>query len=423
MTAASLAGRRLAVAVVGDLGRSPRVQHEALSLAGLGADVDLLGFEGSEVFEDVAEHPRIRIDRAPSPSAGLMTPWGQARSARALWRLLRASDRRSTRGLDLVLVQNPPALPTLPVASAWRRSCPWVIDWHNDSASLLALEGGLRARAARVLALVERRFGRRASGHLCVSRALAAGLRRRLGSGDVAVAYDRPARRYVASRARREESRSELATRLGFPDLIAGKRLLIVSATSYTRDEDLELVVSATRRATERKRRLELLLVVGGRGRGRAAFERRHRDLLETRPGDRLALRTGWYAPKDYPRLLAAADLAVCAHGSASGLDLPMKLADFRGAGLPSMALDYGACLLERFRPGVDGWLFSGCRDLSERFERLGSHEGLEELARCRRGLSGESPVVFEDGFVDEALPLLRTLLDGVPAEAGRSAA
>jgi len=40
--------RRVAVLVLGDVGRSPRMQNHAVSLATAGWDVDLIGFKGMD---------------------------------------------------------------------------------------------------------------------------------------------------------------------------------------------------------------------------------------------------------------------------------------------------------------------------------------------------------------------------------------
>ena len=50
--------------------------------------------------------------------------------------------------------------------------------------------------------------------------------------------------------------------------------------------------------------------------------------------------------------MVGSADLGLCLHRSSSGLDIPIKIADLFGAGVPVCALDYGACLAERVRHG-----------------------------------------------------------------------
>ena len=59
---------RTAVIVLGDLGRSPRMQYHAASLAAAGHDVDLVGLEGTGVLPGLAAHPRVTCHRLPDRS-------------------------------------------------------------------------------------------------------------------------------------------------------------------------------------------------------------------------------------------------------------------------------------------------------------------------------------------------------------------
>ena len=96
---------------------------------------------------------------------------------------------------DLLLVQNPPALPTLYVAwlAAKLGRSRLIIDWHNLGFTVLGLRLGRRHFAVRLARWFEKRAGHLADGHLCVSRGFARFLTDRFGLMNVRVLYDRPA--------------------------------------------------------------------------------------------------------------------------------------------------------------------------------------------------------------------------------------
>lgn len=403
-------GRRVAIVVLGDLGRSPRMQYHALALANDGAEVDLIGYTGRPADRAVAEHPRITLHL-------LAPPWRQ-RAPRALYLPAAMADlaAQTARLLhlllvtlprpDYVLVQNPPALPTLLVARivARLRAAKLVVDWHNFGSDMLALRLGHTHPLVRTAAAVERFAGRGADAHLCVSQAMQNELAERWGVSAAHILRDRPAKRV---------GRTPLAARkalferldLGFDPSAPDRPALIVSSSSWTADEDFSLLLEAMVRCEEHCR-ARLLFVLTGDGPLRTHWEGRFAALGLRR----IATRTVWVAAEDYPLLLGSADLGLSFHRSASGVDLPMKIADMFGAGLPVCALEYGAVLGELVHAHENGLLFSSGSQLGAQLVDLfnGFPDHTAQLDRLRGGVEQLATIGWAEGWATEAARVFR---------------
>jgi beta-1,4-mannosyltransferase len=412
---------RAAVIALGDLGRSARMQYHARALAANAVDVDLVGLEGTALPRAIADEPRIRVHRIVPPllrrrkgllgfAYTLAAIVDASRLGFRLWRTLGA-----LKPPDLVLIQNPPQFPTLAVTwfSLRRPSARFVIDWHNLGYTLLRLRLGEWHPAVRLARWLERRDARRVDGNLCVSRGLAVFLERRFGVQEARVLYDRPASVFVpVVRHEREQFRQALFARFGIHGTVVG---FVVCPTSWTEDEDFDVAIEAVWRLEERIRGWEasepsrrfpnLVILVTGDGARRAEFERRFAGL----PARRIQLRARWLEPEDYPRVVGSADLGLCLHRSSSGLDIPMKIADLFGAGVPVCALDYGACLAERVRHGENGVLVSTARQLADvlfdLFETFPASQTL--LKRLRAGARKSARPTWDEGWEREARSVL----------------
>ena len=397
------------------------MRYHARALAGAGVDVDLVGLEGTPLPREIAGEPGIRVHRlTPSTlrfrhgkSSGgylLFATIDALRLGVRLWRLLRALTPP-----DLVLIQNPPPIPGMFITwmTLKRKNVRFVVDWHNLGFTMLQLRLGRWHPAARAARWVDRRDARRADASLCVSRGLAAFLENKFGVRKATVLYDRPASVYVPiERADRERYRQAFFTRLGVRAGVIG---FIVCPTSWTEDEDFDVVIDAVLRLEDRirgweagnssRRFPELVILVTGDGARRAEFERRFAGL----PARRVHLRTRWLEPDDYPLVVGSADLGLCLHRSSSGLDIPMKVADLFGAGVPVCALDYGACLAERVRHGDNGLLFSAAGQLADiLFDTFETFPGDQKmLDRLRAGARRSARPTWEEGWAREAKPVL----------------
>jgi beta-1,4-mannosyltransferase len=300
----------------------------------------------------------------------------------------------------------PPAVPAAFLAwlLARRQGARFVLDWHNLGWTLLAMKSG--PAPAALLRAMETWIGRRGDAHVCVSRAMRAHLEATIGAA-ARVVYDRGPGWFAQPPTDRQRGmRTRLFARYGIAD--ADGAALLVSPTSFTPDEDLDLLYDAADVIEQRRRVLpgglpRLLVLATGTGPGRPAFEAR----AAARPRDALVVvRAAWVEADDYPALLACADAGVCTHRSSSGLDLPMKVADMFAAGLPVVALAYPA-LTERVRDGETGVLFEDAAGLARAWEALFAPAGAQTLAALRRASAAAGQERWLDGWMNEAAPAL----------------
>lgn len=170
----------MVVLVLGDVGRSPRMQYHAMSLASHGVRVTLVGYTGERCVSAVEGSPLVTSHRFDSP---LSRPWARRLKRRgylifavvkALVLLVRVMYELVVHASkpDAILVQNPPSLPGLAcvyLACLFRR-CSMVIDWHNLGFTMFDL--GPRHPLVWITRRAEVFFGRRAEFHMAVSCAM-----------------------------------------------------------------------------------------------------------------------------------------------------------------------------------------------------------------------------------------------------------
>ncbi|PON87528.1 Chitobiosyldiphosphodolichol beta-mannosyltransferase ALG1-like [Trema orientale] len=466
---------RACVVVLGDIGRSPRMQYHALSLARQASfEVDIVAYGGSEPHSALLEHKSIHIYKMKQwptippglpkilkPGVLLIKPLIQF--FMLLWFLC-----FKIAAPDVFLVQNPPSVPTLVAVkwASWLRGSAFIIDWHNFGYTLLALSLGRSSRFVALYRWFERYFGKMANGSLCVTRAMQHELAQNW-SIKASVLYDQPPEFFHPATLEEKHKlfyrlEKDLSQPHGFRDcatigtggllqkdtdgtlfstlvgtdivLRPNRPALIVSSTSWTPDEDFEILLEAAVMYDRRVSAIlgednsieeevvwnemlsgkqylypRLLFVITGKGPEKQKYEEKIKRLRLKR----VAFRTMWLSAEDYPLLLGSADLGLCLHTSSSGLDLPMKVVDMFGCGLPVCAVSY-SCIKELVKVEKNGLLFSSSSELADELLLLfkGFPDACDALMLLRNGaLETGSSARWDVEWEENAKPLISEVI------------
>ncbi|KAF8320593.1 uncharacterized protein EI90DRAFT_3147152 [Cantharellus anzutake] len=476
--------RSVAILVLGDIGRSPRMMYHSESFAGHAFETFVIGYKETEPPASLRSLPKVRflglaqfpkfISSLPRSFFVIVAP------LKVLFQIIvvvHALFFRLPYTPQYIIVQNPPTIPTLAIVQCFvsLRNCRLIIDWHNLGYSILSIRLGKESKLVKIAEWFERTFGRSAYAHLFVTKAMRDSLVEGWGlRGHTAVLHDRPpAHFHPASPAEMHEaSYPQLSYKGLFPlflsrfcllannqipssptpnidhflptlfppnsqitasgktiptsslfvspsssftssDALAALRedrpALVVTSTSWTADEDFDLLIEALRsyegvarevnagtdrreeepeedreeangeeglgkekeRGEKRSGKLpKLLMLVTGKGENRDKYMEKIIRLEIEEKWEWVRCRSVWLSSGAYPILLGSADLGISLHSSSSGLDLPMKVVDMFGCGLPVCALHF-ECLDELVRDGVNGVVFRTASELAGHLQRL----------------------------------------------------
>lgn len=268
-----------------------------------------------------------------------------------------------------------------------------VIDWHNYGWTILAGKRGNNHPFVRIYKLYETIIGSKApTASFTVTDAMAKQLRNKPYNlrSPIFTLHDRPAAIFQpisGVEERRAFLRRLPETSAQAENIIAGKTRLLVSSTSWTPDEDFNLLLDALRVYSSSEKALPpILAIITGKGPQKEIYLERIKSLMEDGKLSRVTILSAWLSAEDYAALLACADLGVCLHMSSSGVDLPMKVVDMFGAGLPVVGYGDYESWGELVREGVNGRGFVTSDDLARVLAKLFSDSQGTELATLRKG-------------------------------------
>ncbi|BFZ03795.1 hypothetical protein BsWGS_06834 [Bradybaena similaris] len=429
------APRNVCIVVLGDIGRSPRMQYHALSFAREGFRVYLVGYQGSTPHKDILQNDNIEIFHVREPPAAL------AKAPRLLSYFLKVIFQSTFLAWTLLLlpnmssifIQNPPSIPTMLVSYivCKIRFCDLVIDWHNYGHTILALALKPGHPLVRFAKWYEEKCGRLASHNICVTQAMRHDLESNWNIQAMTV-HDRPTEMFKSVDIVQQH---ELFTRLGAEHSIflssestpnctrfTQKRqdgtvvrvnhrpAILVSSTSWTEDEDFGILLNALEEYDQKdtvgdgsSTLPDLVCVITGKGPQKTYYSER----IARKEWRKVQFCLPWLAAEDYPLILASADIGVCLHTSSSGLDLPMKVVDMFGCGLPVCAVNF-RCIGELVQHGKNGLIFNDSQELAQQLTDLlvdFPHKN-EKLSQFRENLATFQELRWHQQWKKLVLPI-----------------
>ncbi|KAL2410539.1 Chitobiosyldiphosphodolichol beta-mannosyltransferase [Exophiala dermatitidis] len=397
---------KVAVVVLGDIGRSPRMQYHAFSIAKHGGHVQLIGYRETDPLPELLAHPNVTIlSLRPAPHwlqtsnkhlFLLSAPIKVLLQAWTLWQNLGYSASAS----KWMLVQNPPSIPTLLIVSiiCFFRRTGLIVDWHNFGYSILALKLGSDHPMVTVSKWYETTLAKAALANFTVTNAMAKVLKSNFRiTAPVLTLHDRPANLYqpLLESERLAFLQRYAALAKHFNAIVDKKTRLVVSSTSWTADEDfgifLDALCSYSASATSTHPHLpELAVVITGKGPQKQLYLEKIRDLRQGDALEMVSIYTDWLTFEDYALLLGSADLGVSLHTSSSGVDLPMKVVDMFGAALPVAGWNKYEAWSELVTEDVNGKGFGSAEELADILRQLFDPNS-QQLAKLKEGARVES--------------------------------
>ncbi|KAL4477428.1 hypothetical protein ABPG74_002578 [Tetrahymena malaccensis] len=425
------------VIVFGDIGRSPRMKNHSTQLAQAGYEVYFVGQLENQVHKVIRDNPNIKIIDISSNLVNklkklprfLYLLYAALRIIIQIFQLFYIYLFKMPKP-EFVIIQNPPSIPVLSSLAiiCFMRRIKMIVDFHNYGYTILAL--GLKQKIILKLAtFYEKYFAKKCDFAFCVSDAMKADLKKNWNI-EATTLYDK-ANTELFGPIPLEEShklflelglstkeKETLFTEEAFGKVTKKKQrpLLLVSSTSWTKDEDFSILLDAMQ-AYETAEEVnkqnsqypKLHLLITGKGPEKERYEQIIQDRKQS--WKNIQIQTVWLKAEDYPKLLASADVGICLHYSSSGLDLPMKVVDMLGSNLPVFAINY-QCINELVINKKNGYIFDNTQDLFNLFMKYFKiHPENENIFdNLRKNASKFRESTWEKEWKQKVLPILHQI-------------
>ena len=386
----------VAILVVGDLNRSPRMLNHCIALSEAFPNINeisLIGYNGGDIRSDISNNSKIKqyhihqgINRILRKLPRLFFIFVALikiilQTLSLTWILFRIPK------FKFLILQNPPGIPSMLIC--WImckfRGAKFIIDWHNYGYTILKVNNRPNF-IVKMACKYEKYLGRKSDLNFCVSQAEKRDLKKEFNVEAICLP-DRPVKGLFKFLNQEEANNlyknypNELYSLIDshLPENKDNKPIVMISSTSWTPDEDFSMLLDAFIKTEELiKESIEdksnkniynitqdkikkILFLITGRGPMRDKFMQK----VSQANLKFFEVKSIWLESDDYPKLLSLVDLGISLHYSSSGIDLPMKVVDMFSGCLPVASIYYET-INELVKENTNGFLFKNSKDLSK---------------------------------------------------------
>ena len=413
----------VAILVLGDLNRSPRMLNHCVALSESFPniqEISLIGYDSTDIRKDISSNTKIKRYNISNRINKIFQHFPRiffifTSFFKILFQIFSMFFILfKIPKFSFLILQNPPGIPSMFVC--WivckLRKSKFIIDWHNYGYTILKVNKRPNF-IVKIAEKYEKFFGKKSDMNLCVSQAEKRDLKKNFGI-DAICLPDKPLLglfKFLSS-----EQAPELYKKYKELNELLDKNrpILMISSTSWTPDEDFNILLNSfikTEEMIKNEHKLnnikKVLFLITGKGPMKENFMKK----VEKSNLNIFNVKSIWLDSDDYPKLLALCDLGICLHYSSSGIDLPMKVVDMFSACLPAAAIYYPT-IEELVKNEENGFTFRNERELSkilknaiEEISEKGKWEKIEKFRkRLKKDLNEENWVAQWKNRVKKAI-------------------
>lgn len=395
--------KEIVIIVLGDLGHSPRMLNHVSSFLKLGYRVKLCGYLESDIEfnlfngkdEDGNEYiNNLSINEIKVIKNNFKLPYilfGILKIFIQIFELIKLLLGLINEETRYILIQNPPSIPLLLIICLLKSiKYPFlnlIIDWHNLNFTILNLRFKNENHfIIKFLKNYEKFLSYKFSDlNLTVSSKLKEFLINefKINKDKIVIVYDKPIKQIFKTLTIDDDKENGNLEKMniinshkeifsnGFD--IENDKILITS-TSFTEDEDFNLLIKSLIEFEKylqdskfnNNNNKKIYMIITGKGPKRDYYM----NLIKNEKFEKIIIKNVWLKIEDYPKILKISDLGISLHYSSSGLDLPMKIVDLFGCGIPVISMNFPS-ISELVKNNINGLILKDNNNEIELFEKI----------------------------------------------------